>query len=329
MDRRLSQESGTIPDFNYELGATANAPSDPVEGEESPSEFPKCSIDTPRMWTLSILFAVFGSSINLFFSLRYPSVSISPIIALLLAHPLGLLWDRLFSASATGTAYHPIIDETEHVIDESSPLNSPTPSQGFSNLQENQSSTQNTWLRVKLWLGQGRWNEKEHCCVFIASNVSFGFAFATDVIVEQTKFYNQDVSILYQLLLTISTQVLGYAIAGLTRAFLVKPKGMVWPGTLVAKAMFSGLHKAENKPAGSWTISTFRFFVYVCVGSMAFYFLPGLLIPALSYFNVITWLAPDSVLLANLVRKIVSRKVVCTNKHSLESLLALDCFPSL
>ena len=35
--------------------------------------------------------------------------------------------------------------------------------------------------RVKAWLGQGRWNEQEHCCVYIASNVSFGFAFATDV----------------------------------------------------------------------------------------------------------------------------------------------------
>jgi RES domain-containing protein len=35
--------------------------------------------------------------------------------------------------------------------------------------------------RVRLWLGQGRWNEKEHACVYISSNVSFGFAFATDV----------------------------------------------------------------------------------------------------------------------------------------------------
>lgn len=106
---------------------------------------------------------------------------------------------------------------------------------------------------------------------------------------------------MYQLLLTLSTQILGYAIAGLTRAFLVKPAGMVWPSTLVAKAMFSSLHKNENKPAGKWTISTFRFFLYVFLGSAAFYFLPGLLMPALSYFNVITWIAPDSVLLANLV----------------------------
>lgn len=34
---------------------------------------------------------------------------------------------------------------------------------------------------MRLWLAQGRWNEKEHACVYVSSNVSFGFAFATDV----------------------------------------------------------------------------------------------------------------------------------------------------
>lgn len=37
------------------------------------------------------------------------------------------------------------------------------------------------WRRLRRWLGQGKWNPKEHCCVYISSNVSFGFAFATDV----------------------------------------------------------------------------------------------------------------------------------------------------
>jgi hypothetical protein len=38
----------------------------------------------------------------------------------------------------------------------------------------------NSW---RAWLAQGRWNEKEHTCVYVSSNVAFGFAFATDVIV--------------------------------------------------------------------------------------------------------------------------------------------------
>ena len=52
--------------------------------------------------------------------------------------------------------------------------------------------------------------------VLIASNF-------LQVIVEQIQFYHQDVGIMYQLLLTISTQVLGYSFAGLTRRYLVRP----------------------------------------------------------------------------------------------------------
>jgi hypothetical protein len=117
------------------------------------------SIDTPRMWVLSMLFAIAGSSTNLFFSLRYPSVSLTPIIALLLVHPLGLFWDQALKRPD---------DPGETFVDGCRaslvlPPNTP-------------------WTRrFRLYLAKGRWNEKEHCCVYVSSNVSFGFAFATDV----------------------------------------------------------------------------------------------------------------------------------------------------
>lgn len=126
------------------------------------------------------------------------------------------------------------------------------------------------------------------------------------VIVEQSMFYHQKLTITYQILLTISTQVLGYALAGLTRRFLVRPSGMIWPGTLISTSMFSTLHKQDNAPANGWHVSRMRFFLYVFLGSAAFYFLPGLLFPALSYFSVITWFAPKNVVVANLVRIISS-----------------------
>jgi hypothetical protein len=66
--------------------------------------------------------------------------------------------------------------------------------------------------------------------------------------------------------------------------------------------MFTALHKEVNKPANGWTISPRKFFVRVFIGGVAFYFLPGLLFPALSSFNVLTWFAPRNVVVANLVR---------------------------
>jgi hypothetical protein len=260
------------------------------------------SINTPRMWILSMLFAILGSSTNLFFSLRYPSVSITPVIALLLAHPLGLLWDKFLKRN----------DDPEEVFIQGqrsrTPMTSTTAREGEAldivggpqSAKALLGSNQPWKRRFRLWLAQGRWNEKEHSCVYIASNVSFGFAFATDVIVEQTHFYKQPVTITYQILLILSTQILGYAFAGLSRRFLVRPGGMIWPGTLMSAAMFSTLHKEENSVANGWKISRWKFFFVVWLSAFAFYFLPGLLMPALSYFSVITWFAPKNVVIANL-----------------------------
>ena len=127
------------------------------------------------------------------------------------------------------------------------------------------------------------------------------FSKTKQVIVEQTKFYHQNPTITYQVLLTISTQILGYAFAGLTRRYLVRPPSMIWPGVLMSTAMFTTMHKSENKIANGWKVTRYEFFIYVWIGAFTWYFLPGLIFPALSYFNVITWFAPDNVVLANLV----------------------------
>lgn len=119
----------------------------------------------PRMWILSLLFSLAGSAANLFFSLRYPSVAITPIIALVLVHPLGKFWDVLLKRTG---------DPVE--IFESGTLHCREPLSGEID------APNSPWIsRLRLWFAQGRWNEKEHACVYISSNVSFGFAFATDV----------------------------------------------------------------------------------------------------------------------------------------------------
>lgn len=265
-----------------------NSPYAQVRASVSPTDNITLSINTPRMWILSGLFSILGSATNLFFSLRYPSVAITPVIALLLVHPLGLLWDYLLKRPD---------DPPEEFADGVRMFVATPAAESPASFREGKRSGAQ---RLRLWLAQGSWNEKEHTCVYVSSNVSFGFAFATDIIVEQTQFYKQEASIVYQLLLTLSTQILGYTFAGLTRRFLVRPSGMIWPGTLMSAAMFSTLHKEQNEPANGWRISRWNFFFVVWLSAFVFYFLPGLLMPALSYFNVITWFAPENVVVANL-----------------------------
>ncbi|MCJ1429660.1 hypothetical protein MMC29_007575, partial [Sticta canariensis] len=271
-------ETINVDGDNSDENPPDDSPYSEVRASVSTFDDTSLSISTPRMWTLSMLCALLGSSSNLFFSLRYPSVFISPVIALVIVHPMGRAWDILLKRDGD-------------------------PVQAFHNgvRQESTNSLSTSRMhRLRLWLAQGTWNEKEHACVYIGSNVSFGFAFATDVIVEQTKFYHQDLSVTYQLLLTISTQILGYSFAGITRRYLVRPPSMIWPGTLMSTAMFETMHKTGNKSANGWNISRWKFFLLVWSGAFAWYFVPGLLMPALSYFNVLTWFAPENVVVANL-----------------------------
>ncbi|KAI9820379.1 MAG: hypothetical protein M1827_006003 [Pycnora praestabilis] len=334
LDRRMSSVTSNEEDSNSSDEATNlkiydtsnwdeedppdNSPYPQVRASVSAIDNTSLSINTPRMWTLSLVFSFLGSATNLFFSLRYPSVSITPVIALLLVHPLGLLWDKFLKrhddpkeSFVDGVreerfplcyGRHPESGPDEALLAERTASPSSTRAQTSpdgTNMRSIESSS--GWTRkLRLWMAQGRWNEKEHSCVYISSNVSFGFAFATDVIVEQARFYHQDPGIVYQILLTLSTQILGYTFAGLTRRYLVRPGGMIWPGTLMSTAMFTTLHKQENLVANGWRISRWRFFLLVWIGGFAFYFLPGMLIPALSYFNIITWISPDNVVVANL-----------------------------
>lgn len=49
-------------------------------------------VNTVRMWTIGIVFTIVGSGLNQFFSLRQPSVTISALVAQLLAFPVGCAW---------------------------------------------------------------------------------------------------------------------------------------------------------------------------------------------------------------------------------------------
>jgi hypothetical protein len=69
-------------------------------------------------------------------------------------------------------------------------------------------------------LNPGPFNIKEHSIIVVMAGVSFSVAYATDIILAQLVFYKQNFGLSFQLLLTISTQSLGYGIAGMMRRFL-------------------------------------------------------------------------------------------------------------
>jgi len=145
----------------------------------------------------------------------------------------------------------------------------------------------------------GPFNIKEHTCIYMMANIVVSGVYATDVIATQELYYGQHWGLGYQLLLALSSQVIGFSFAGLVRQFLVWPSSMIWPGALVSAAVFNTLHQNYGKSEGRH-MSRQKFFVVVTLGAAAYYWLPGYLFTALSVFNWVCWIAPQNVVVNSL-----------------------------
>lgn len=132
-----------------------NSPYPQVRASVAATDDVSVSINTPRMWTLSLLCALLGSATNLFFSLRYPSVAITPVIALVIVHPLGRAWDRLLKRPDDPKESFEYGNRVRAFKVQDPRLNRPRMS------------------RLRLWLAQGRWNGKEHACVSNIEAITF------------------------------------------------------------------------------------------------------------------------------------------------------------
>ncbi|KAJ5758480.1 hypothetical protein N7520_005636 [Penicillium odoratum] len=71
-----------------------DSPFPEVRAVIQPTDDVSLPVNTVRMWTIGIVFTIVGSGLNQFFSLRQPSVTISALVAQLLAFPLGCAWAK-------------------------------------------------------------------------------------------------------------------------------------------------------------------------------------------------------------------------------------------
>lgn len=150
---------------------------------------------------------------------------------------------------------------------------------------------------LKWSLNPGPFNIKEHSIIVVMASVSFSVAYATDIILAQKVFYKQDFGVTWQLMLTISTQSLGYGIAGIMRKFLVYPASMIWPANLVSVTLMNAMYEEEDRPDPTvlgGRMPRYRWFAVVTFGAFVYYFIPGFLAQFLSTFTFATWLAPQN-----------------------------------
>ncbi|EPS31607.1 Sexual differentiation process protein isp4 [Penicillium oxalicum] len=213
--------------------------------------------NTIRAWVIGLLFATIGSALNMLFSMRQPYIVIPSYIAQVVAYPVGKAWEFWM------------------------------PNKKFK------------FFGIDCQLNPGRFSKKEHTLVVIMANATFGggAAYATDVLLAQRAFYKQKFGWAFEIFMCISTQMLGFGLAGFFTKFLVQPAAMIWPSTLINTALFSALHdqtKPDPSKVNGWKIGRYRLFLYAMIGSFCWYWFPGYIAPFLSVFAWVTWIKPQS-----------------------------------
>ncbi|KAG9608482.1 small oligopeptide transporter, partial [Aureobasidium melanogenum] len=214
--------------------------------------------NTIRMWVISLLMTTIGSGLNMLFSLRSPSITITSYVAQLIVYPVGLAWDKVMP------------------------------------------NRQYTTFGVKWNLNPGPFNFKEHAMIVIMANASFGtgVGYFTDILQAQRGFYKFNWGWGFGVLVALSTQCVGFGLAGLFSRWLVEPAPMIWPQDLVNCAFMYTLHdnsKTDPAKTNGWSISRYRWFFYVFLGSFLYYWFPGYIAQFLSVFAFPTWIAPNNV----------------------------------
>ncbi|KAI8056952.1 OPT oligopeptide transporter protein-domain-containing protein [Syncephalis plumigaleata] len=207
---------------------------------------------TIRFWLLGTIFTIALAFINQFFWFRATPVVVTILVVQLLSYPMGAAMARVLP---------PITFD----------LLGP---------------------RLSFSLNPGPFNVKEHVLIAACANAAAGTVYAIDIVTIKRIYYKQDLGFFPSLLLVITTQCLGYGLAGMARHFLVRPASMLWPAQLANVALFRTLHEPEDTSYGQ--VTRLRFFLIATLSSFAYYFLPGYLATFLSTISLLCYLGPNS-----------------------------------
>ncbi|RBR25937.1 uncharacterized protein FIESC28_01210 [Fusarium coffeatum] len=246
---------------------THNSPYAEVRAVVDNHDDPDMPCSTVRAWFIGLIFSCAVSFINGFFEIRQPMISVGLAVPQLLAYPFGKFLEKTL------------------------------PDVGP------------TLFGVRHSLNPGRFNKKEHMLVTIMSSISMGTPYTNYIIWIQylPQYFNQPyaINIGYQILLGLSSKLIGYGLAGICRRFLVYPSYCLWPTTLVCIALNTALHDEGDIPVLGpfkkiWNTSRFRFFNISFAAMFAYFWLPNYLFAGMSYFSWIAWIAPNNRDLANI-----------------------------
>lgn len=155
----------------------------------------------------------------------------------------------------------------------------------------------------KLELSPGPFNVKEHTIITMMTAAGSQYSYAISILLAQERFYSQHWGWAFQILLVLSTQAMGFGIAGVARRFLVWPSSMVWPAVLITTTVMYSLHDhtpSDPSLSNGWKIGRYAFFLIVSGATFAWHWIPQVIAPFMQYFMWPVWIAPNSAIVNQL-----------------------------
>lgn len=257
------QENQTVDEWELELKTETAvnkffSPYPEVRAVTTPEDDPDMLCETWRAHFLGLIWACLAQFVNSLFNSRFPQIILQSQVMQVFLYPCGL-----FLAWAL-------------------------PDWGF------------TIRGQRITLNPGPWTFKEQMLSTLIVNVSFTSAYVFWNIQTQEIYYHDTwLTPGFKILLLLATQCMGLGFAGLLRRFAVYPEEAIWPSILPTVALNRALLvPGKNEKIHGWTISRYTFFWIAFVSMFCYYWLPGYVFPALSYFAWMTWISPSNFNLA-------------------------------
>lgn len=101
---------------------------------------------------------------------------------------------------------------------------------------------------------------------------------------------NTSIGLFEALLWVMSSQFIGFGMAGIMRRFLIRPAAMLWPSCLSDVALFVGFHEKKSQNS---SISRFTMFWWGALGMFVYSWFPLYISPVLQSISVLCFITAN------------------------------------
>jgi OPT family oligopeptide transporter len=152
------------------------------------------------------------------------------------------------------------------------------------------------WGPVGRFLNPGPFNKKEHAAAVLMASAASVSALSTEALAVQKLFYGGYPSAAAGVFITMSSQLIGYGMAGMMRGALLYPTKMFYPANLPITTVLETLH--HDKVTGN--SKRLRIFWFIFLALFIWEWFPEYIFPVLIGVSVFCLAKQDSLVFTNL-----------------------------